>query len=702
MIKRSLTYLLTSFALVLPSHAEVDAITKSVSGEDKQKIVDAAPAKAPAEPKKDRKMLVFSLTKGFRHGSIPHGVVAMNELGKKTGAFSIEHSEDPAVFTKENLARFDAVMMLNTTGELFEEVEKKAALSEFVKSGKGLVGIHSATDTFYSWPEYGEMMGGYFDGHPWHEEVTLKVEDPDHATCACFEHNKFVIKDEIYQYKEKPYSRDRLRVLLSLDPDGTNMSKGGMKRQDGDYAVGWVNKHGDGNIFYCNLGHRNETFCHPTVLQHFLAGIQFAFGDLAGDTTPSNQLEKEKKQASSKPAGPLKKGDRLAIVGDSITEQKLYSKYIETYLLACMPQLNVQCLQFGWGGERAPGFAARLANDMAPWKPTIMTTCYGMNDGSYRAYEEGIGKRYADGMQDIVEQAKALGTTVVVGSPGIVDSDTFAKDRPDFDKIYNANLEQLSKIAEVVAKDNGFTFANVFEPMMKAMVAGKEAHGSEYHVGGGDGVHPAPNGHLSMAHAFLKGLGMKGNLGMVRVNFKNGKAKAANGHEVLSSQDGVVTVKSSRYPFCFTGEKDDPNGTRSILPFLPFNKQLNRFRLVVKNLPEAHADVTWGGSTKTFTREQLDKGVNLANAFVDSNPFAVKFAAVMEAVEKKQRFETPMIKSQINGFRRFTETFNGDAEVEEALKVLRDKLFAKNDELYHKAKATVTPLEHVIKIVPKA
>jgi hypothetical protein len=87
---------------------------------------------------------------------------------------------------------------------------------------------------------------------------------------------------------------------------------------------------------------------------------------------------------------------------------------------------------------------------------------------------------------------------------------------------------------------------------------------------------------------------------------------------------------------------------------------------------------------------------------VDSNPFAVKFAAVMEAVEKKQRFETPMIKSQINGFRRFTETFNGDAEVEEALKVLRDKLFAKNDELYHKAKATVTPLEHVIKIVPKA
>ena len=292
MITRHLTYLLASLTLALPIHAEVDAITKSVPGADKQKIAEAAPDKAPAKPKKTRRMLVFSLTKGFRHGSIPHGVVAMDTLGKKTGAFTIEHSENPVVFTKENLARFDAVMMLNTTGELFEDADKKQALAEFVKSGKGLVGIHSATDTFYNWPEYGEMMGGYFDGHPWHEDVTLKVEDTDHSTCACFEHKEqFLIKDEIYQYKEKPYSRDRLRVLLSLDPDGTNFEKSGMKRKDDDYAVGWVNKHGDGKVFYCNLGHRNETFWHPTVLRHFLAGIQFSFGDLAGDTTPSNQIK---------------------------------------------------------------------------------------------------------------------------------------------------------------------------------------------------------------------------------------------------------------------------------------------------------------------------------------------------------------------------------------------------------------------------
>ena len=98
----------------------------------------------------------------------------------------------------------------------------------------------------------------------------------------------------------------------------------------------------------------------------------------------------------------LKKGQRVAIVGDSITEQKLYSKYIELYLTACLPQLELQVIQLGWGGETAPGFAGRMNNDLMPWKPDVVTTCYGMNDGSYRAYEEGIGKRYIGSMADIV------------------------------------------------------------------------------------------------------------------------------------------------------------------------------------------------------------------------------------------------------------------------------------------------------------
>jgi len=105
----------------------------------------------------------------------------------------------------------------------------------------------------------------------------------------------------------------------------------------------------------------------------------------------------------------LKKGDRVAIVGDSITEQKLYSKYMELYLLACVPQLELTTFQFGWGGERAPGFARRMENDFVPWKPTVVTTCFGMNDGSYRPYEAQIGKAYEEGSRLIQKRCKELG-----------------------------------------------------------------------------------------------------------------------------------------------------------------------------------------------------------------------------------------------------------------------------------------------------
>lgn len=280
----SIAAFLTATRFSLPA---ADDFTASVPDADKEKIREAAPAEAPAKAKKERRILVFTLTRGFRHSSIPHGVVAMETLGTKSGAFTIEHSEDPAVFAAENLARFDAVMMLNTTGELFDDPALQEALLNFVKGGKGIIGIHSATDTFYGWKAYGEMMGGYFDGHPWHEDVTLKVEDPDHATCKCFEGDQFKIIDEIYQYKKEPYSRDRLRVLLSLDHSATDMKKQGMNREDGDYPVGWVQRYGDGRVFYCNLGHREQTYWHPVVLRHFLAGIQFALGDLEADTTPS-------------------------------------------------------------------------------------------------------------------------------------------------------------------------------------------------------------------------------------------------------------------------------------------------------------------------------------------------------------------------------------------------------------------------------
>ncbi len=396
----------------------------------------------------------------------------------------------------------------------------------------------------------------------------------------------------------------------------------------------------------------------------------------------------------------LQQGDRLAIIGDSITEQKLYSKFIETYLLACYPELDIQCFQFGWGGERAPGFASRMENDLVPWKPTVVTTCYGMNDGSYRAYDDSIGKTYELGMRQIIDRMKRLGATVVVGSPGVVDSFTWQPNNPDIDKIYNANLQQLGQIAGRLAQENGFPYADVFGAMQKTMVAAKATLGEEYPVAGGDGVHPGANGHLVMAYAFLKALGLDGDLGSITLDLGSGKADTTGGHQVISSADGSLEIESTRYPFCFNGDAKDPSGTASILPFSSFNQDLNRLTLKVKNLNSSNADVTFGKSTKSFTKEQLQAGVNLAAEFLD-NPFVDQFNRVLIEVAQKQNYETSIIKGFITNFRQLPATLTDDAEVQAALNTLRGKMFAADDAARAKAKAAVTPVRFSLVVAAK-
>lgn len=396
----------------------------------------------------------------------------------------------------------------------------------------------------------------------------------------------------------------------------------------------------------------------------------------------------------------LKKGDRLAIIGDSITEQKQYSKFMETYLLACHPELDIKCFQFGWGGERAPGFASRMENDLIPWHPDVITTCYGMNDGSYRAYDDNIGKAYEKGMRDIIDRMKKEGVTVVVGSPGVVDSFTWARDRADFDQVYNANLKQLGEIAKSLADENNFSHADVFGKMYDSMIAAKAKLGEEYPVAGSDGVHPSANGHLIMAYAFLKALGVNGDIGTITINI-GGDAEATAGHKIVGTdQDGSVKLESTRYPFCFTGNEKDPNGTVSILPFTPFNEDLNRFTLKVNNLSAPEADVTFGNQTKTFTKEQLSTGINLAAEFLD-NPFSKPFDNVMNQVARKQAFETTMIKSLVTNFRQFQGLSSEDPEIQSAMDSLRDKMFAVDDKAYAKAKDAVVPVRYTIQVQPK-
>ena len=395
----------------------------------------------------------------------------------------------------------------------------------------------------------------------------------------------------------------------------------------------------------------------------------------------------------------LKKGDRVAIVGDSITEQKQYSKFMEIYLLACVPELELTVYQFGWSGERAPGFAHRMENDFVPWQPTVVTTCFGMNDGSYRPYTDKIGKTYENGTRRIQERCKALGARMIVGGPGPVDTETWRRNDGDADRFYNENLAKLSEIAGRLATRNGFVYAGLHPLMMESMKEAKAALGKGYHVCGRDGVHPGANGHLVMAYAFLKAMGLDGAIGMITIDMK-GASSATDGHRVLSGVNGEARIQSSRYPFCFKGNAKDPNGTVSILPYLPFNEDLNRYLLVVRNLSKPKADVTWGKTTKTFTRAELEKGINLAAEFLD-NPFRDAFNALERVVADKQNRETRTIKGTVTQFRGMLRDFPDDKEVANATSVLRRKLFERNAQDAARARAAVKPVTHTLKVTPK-
>ena len=395
----------------------------------------------------------------------------------------------------------------------------------------------------------------------------------------------------------------------------------------------------------------------------------------------------------------LKKGDRVAIVGDSITEQKQYSKYMELYLLACVPQLELTMFQFGWSGERAPGFAGRMENDFFPWGPTVVTTCFGMNDGGYRPFEAAIGKAYEEGSSRIQKRCKALGARMVIGGPGPVDSETWKKTEPEADTYYHDNLGKLSAIAAKQAAEEGFVYAGLHPLMMKVMAEAKAALGKEYPVCGGDGVHPGPNGHLVMAYAFLKAMGLDGNIGSITVDMA-GAATASEGHRVVSADKGTVTIESARYPFCFYGGDKDPNGTRSILPFLPFNRDLNRLTLVVKNLSAQTAEVKWGEATKTFSKAELEAGVNLAEAFLD-NPFSQAFSQLDRLVGEKQNRETRAIKGMITNLHSFETDFKDDPEFLNALKMLRSKLMEQSAKDAAQVRAAVKPVTHTLRILAK-
>jgi hypothetical protein len=227
--------------------------------------VSALVSRDAVTAQKKLRVTYITQSKGFKHGVLPESEKIMQELGAKHGFEVTISQESEKVITAENLKNID-VLIFYTTGELPWSAEQKQLFLDFVKNGKGFVGIHSATDTFYQWPEYGQLVGGYFDGHPWtaRDKVTVRKDDKAFSVTKHFE-DSFDWVEETYQYKQ--FNAKDCKVVMSMDVAKTDMTKKGVK---GIHAVGeaanvkpdsfplvWYRAYGKGRVFYSEPGHNS-------------------------------------------------------------------------------------------------------------------------------------------------------------------------------------------------------------------------------------------------------------------------------------------------------------------------------------------------------------------------------------------------------------------------------------------------------------
>jgi type 1 glutamine amidotransferase len=270
---------------------------------------DAAPAVAPAAPAQVPavaecadslpRVLVFSRTMGFRHLSIPDGIGAIRELG--IGRWCVDATEDPAVFTAENLRRYRAVVFLSTTGNVLDDAQQKA-FEDYIRAGNGWVGIHAAADTEYEWPWYGKLVGAWFKGHPRNQQATVNVEDRTHRSTAMLP-AEWKRLDEWYSFRSNP--RSDVRVLASLDEKSYDPEKVPM----GDHPIAWYHEFDGGRAWYTALGHTKESYSEKLFLEHVREGIEWAAG-IPAKAVPANGAAPATPAPSAKPAAAAR-GERI-------------------------------------------------------------------------------------------------------------------------------------------------------------------------------------------------------------------------------------------------------------------------------------------------------------------------------------------------------------------------------------------------------
>ena len=222
--------------------------------------------------------MIFSKIEGFRHASIPIGIAAIQELGLENN-FSVDATEDASIFTFSNLIQYDTIIFLSTTGNILNSAQQEA-FEQYIQSGGGFVGIHAASDTEYDWPWYGKLVGAYFDSHPNNQTATIKVADKIHPSTKNLPEywERF---DEWYNDQSNP--RGHVHVLATLDESSYNGGNMGY-----DHPIAWMHDFDGGRAWYTGGGHTQESYSEPLFLDHILAGILYAAGEVTGNFDATN------------------------------------------------------------------------------------------------------------------------------------------------------------------------------------------------------------------------------------------------------------------------------------------------------------------------------------------------------------------------------------------------------------------------------
>ena len=334
----------------------------------------------------------------------------------------------------------------------------------------------------------------------------------------------------------------------------------------------------------------------------------------------------------------FKDGDRVVMIGDSITEQHLYSNYVEMWTVTRFPKWKITFRNVGIGGDRSVGGNSRFARDVLLHKPTAMTVDFGMNDGSYREFSDQTFKPYMDGLQGMADQATAANIRTAWVTPQPLDNDEQGKTALTG---YNQTLEKFSEGVRAISEKNSGKFVDQFHPYLQVLDAARSKADKYNRITAGDAVHPGPPGQALMAASILKGMNFPSLVAAVEIDAKQNKVVSQENCSVEGLQATATSVKFKKLdkalPFF-------PEDASSILPWTPILDELNDYKIQVTGLAPGKYKVRIDSvDVAELSAESLGAGVDIAAEVLQSGPIAEQAKKVKEAVENKNRYHHDQI-----------------------------------------------------------